>query len=158
MSQIALSSSALVTIIIIFSLWLIALTLWLTRSEARFRSIFGEANKRDLRNVLEMLKKDNQTVAQDLDHIQKNLEALNLRLIPHVQKVGFIRYNPFSDTGGDQSFCLCLLDGQDNGVVISSLHSRDQTRIYAKRISRGKSPGYTLSKEERAVINKAIGH
>jgi len=73
----------------------------------------------------------------------------------HLQKMGFVRFNPFSDTGGDQSFCLAILDGQDNGIVISSLHSREQTRVYAKEIVAGKPKGVELSKEEREALKKA---
>ena len=55
----------------------------------------------------------------------------------HLQKIGFIRYNPFKSTGGDQSFILSLLDDYNNGVVITSFHSRETTRIYAKKIKEG---------------------
>lgn len=73
----------------------------------------------------------------------------------HIQKFGMVRFNPFADTGGDQSFTLALLDGQDNGFVISSLHSRDQTRIYAKPVEGGKGGGFELSREERRAIAEA---
>ncbi|MBI2009566.1 MAG: DUF4446 family protein [Candidatus Chisholmbacteria bacterium] len=157
MSAGLLSTPTFIAILVIFTLWLSLVTFWLVRSEARFRTLFDGKDKRDLRSVLETLRKDHQTTASEIDELKKAMKELHIRLLPHIQKIGFIRYNPFSDTGGDQSFCLALLDGQDNGVVISSLHSRDQTRIYAKKISRGKSPGYTLSKEERAVITRATG-
>ena len=73
----------------------------------------------------------------------------------HLQKMGFVRFNPFNDTGGDQSFCLAILDGHDNGIVISSLHSREQTRVYAKEIVAGKPKGVELSKEEREALREA---
>lgn len=145
----------LLAILLILFFWLLGITILFVRSESRFRSLLGSGEKRDIRSILEQLKKDNQLVNEEVANLQKLLSELEISLTPHIQKVGFIRYNPFSDTGGDQSFCLCLLDRHDNGVVVSSLHSRDQTRIYAKKISRGKSPGYTLSKEERAVITRA---
>lgn len=72
------------------------------------------------------------------------------------QKIGFIRFNPFSHTGGDQSFALCLLDENNDGIVISSLHSRENTRVYAKKLTNGSSPDQILSKEEKAVINQAM--
>lgn len=74
----------------------------------------------------------------------------------HLQKMGFVRFNPFNDTGGDQSFCLAILDGHDTGIVISSLHSREQTRIYAKRIVAGKTEGVELSREEAEALNRAL--
>ncbi len=72
-----------------------------------------------------------------------------------VQKIGFLRFNPFQDTGSDQSFILALLDHEDNGVVISSLYMRDGIRIYAKKIEAGKSK-HPLSEEEKKVLEETI--
>lgn len=70
-----------------------------------------------------------------------------------LQKTGFKRYNPFSETGGDQSFTFCLLDRDNNGVVLSSLYSRDGTRVYGKKIENGKSV-QALSDEEKEVLEE----
>jgi len=72
-----------------------------------------------------------------------------------VQKVGLIKYNPFSGIGGNQSFSLALLDGQDNGVVFTSLYGRDGTRIYTKPIVTG-SADIPLSEEEKQVLQQAL--
>lgn len=71
-----------------------------------------------------------------------------------VSRVGLIRFNPFEDTGGDQSFALALLDEDRDGIVVSSLHARGITRIYAKSISRGR-PEATLSAEEAEAVAMA---
>jgi HAMP domain-containing protein len=71
-----------------------------------------------------------------------------------VQHVGVVRFNPFEDTGGQQSFALALLDGAANGVVISSLHSRQQTRVFLKSISGGTSES-NLSAEETEALRRA---
>jgi hypothetical protein len=73
-----------------------------------------------------------------------------------ITKVGVVRFNPFKDTGGDQSFAVALLDSNNNGLVISSLYSREGTRIYTKPIEAGKSINYNLSEEEQSAIAKAI--
>ncbi len=70
------------------------------------------------------------------------------------QRVGLVRYNPFEDTGGNQSFALALLDASGNGWVLSSLHSRTGTRVYAKSITDGRSDA-GLSAEETAAITQA---
>jgi hypothetical protein len=67
-----------------------------------------------------------------------------------------VRYNPFQDTGGDQSFALALLDKRGDGVVVSSLHSRTMTRFYAKPIKGGVSP-LSLSEEEVQAVQQAMG-
>jgi len=73
-----------------------------------------------------------------------------------VQKVGVVRFNPFKDTGGDQSFAIALLDASDSGLVISSLYTRDGVRVFSKAIEKGKSK-YQLSEEEKQAIEKAKG-
>lgn len=89
---------------------------------------------------------------QELFEISNKIHALTQKSI---HKVGIIRFNPFKDIGGDQSFALALLDGKDSGLVISSLHTREGTRIYSKPIIKGESEKYTLTDEERAAIKNA---
>jgi hypothetical protein len=79
------------------------------------------------------------------------LEATALRTF---QRVGLVRYNPFEETGGNQSFALALLDAEGNGWVLSSLHARTGTRVYAKAIRGGRSDA-GLSEEETAAIRQA---
>ncbi len=74
----------------------------------------------------------------------------------HIQHTALTRYNPFSNTGSDQSFVLVLADADGNGVVVNSLHARDGTRIYAKPLATWNST-YTLTDEERQAIAKARG-
>lgn len=71
-----------------------------------------------------------------------------------VQHVGVVRYNPFEDTGSNQSFALALVDADGNGVVVSSLHSRQQTRVYLKEIVGGQSEAQ-LSGEETEALRRA---
>jgi hypothetical protein len=71
-------------------------------------------------------------------------------------KINLIRFNPFDDLGGDQSFILCLLDNTNSGVIITSLHNRDSTRVYAKAIKNGESDNLALSKEETKALIKTI--
>ena len=70
------------------------------------------------------------------------------------QKISVVRFNPFGDTGGDQSFVLAVLDAHNSGYVLTSIHGREGTRVYVKPIDFGKSK-YTLSKEEQQAIAQA---
>jgi hypothetical protein len=70
--------------------------------------------------------------------------------------VELLRYNPYEDTGGDQSFSLALLDNDGNGVVVTSLHSRSGTRVFSKPVILGKASQFQFSKEEDEVIKKAL--
>ena len=66
-----------------------------------------------------------------------------------------MRFNPFEDTGGNQSFALALLDGRGDGFVVSSLHARAGTRVYAKAIAAGSSEA-ALSDEEAEALKQAL--
>ena len=72
-----------------------------------------------------------------------------------IQKTGVVRFNPFSEIGGDQSFSIALLNKNNDGLVITSLYTRERNRVYAKPIIKGKSQ-YLLSKEEKEALEKAI--
>jgi hypothetical protein len=73
-----------------------------------------------------------------------------------IQKVQLFRFNPFDDVGGDQSFILTLLDKENSGVLLTSLHHRAFTRLYAKPIKHAEGDNITLSKEEKSAILKTI--
>lgn len=84
-------------------------------------------------------------VVDDLAHRLEKAAFFSL------QHLGVVRYNPFHDTGGDQSFAIALVDGHGNGVVLSSLHARDATRVYAKPLQKWEST-YSLTEEEKQAI------
>lgn len=95
-----------------------------------------------------------QKLEEDFKGLEKKLRALKKESKFFVQKVGIVRFNPFKEIGGDQSFSIALLDGQDSGFVLTSLYSREGNRVYAKPIERGKS-NYQLSEEEKEALRKA---
>jgi len=72
-----------------------------------------------------------------------------------LQHIGLVRFNPFDDTGSDQSFAIALLDDQRDGIVISSLHGRANTRIFAKSVADGAS-AHNLSDEESEAMRIAV--
>jgi hypothetical protein len=88
---------------------------------------------------------------EQLDALCQQLEGT---LQHAIQRVGIVRFNPFSDTGGDQSFSIALLDGDGDGLVISSLFGRAETRVFAKPVQAGQSK-YTLTDEEQEAIQLA---
>lgn len=71
-------------------------------------------------------------------------------------KIKITRFNPFEELGGEQSFILSILDKDNSGAILTSLHNRDITRLYAKGIKKGKGDNITLSKEEKLAIVKTI--
>ena len=73
-----------------------------------------------------------------------------------VRRVGLLRYDAFEDVGGRLSFSCALLDEQGNGVVLTSINGRQETRVYAKPVNGGAS-SHNLSLEEEEAIRRAIG-
>lgn len=118
--------------------------------------IFLKGRKvRDLEEVIsEQLKRMKKTESDVKKIFKWNKDLQDICNIS-ITKVGVIRFNPFKDTGGDQSFVIALLDSQNNGLVLSSLYTREGTRVYTKPIEKGASK-YHLSKEEEEAIKKAI--
>ena len=84
--------------------------------------------------------------------LKKEINALTLENLNHISTLSLKRFNPFSDTGGDQSFILALLDGHKDGIVITSLHSRENTRFYVKSVKAGVGIQHPLSPDEQKVI------
>ena len=72
-----------------------------------------------------------------------------------LQRIGIVRFNPFEDTGGNQSFALAMLDAQGNGLIVTSLHSRGGTRVYGKPITGGRAEA-ALSQEESEALRLAL--
>ena len=72
-----------------------------------------------------------------------------------VRRVGLVRYDAFEDVGGRLSFSCALLDDHGNGVVMTSINGRQDTRVYAKPINEGHS-SYNLSIEEEEAIRNAL--
>jgi hypothetical protein len=128
---------------------------YLRQIDNHYKSLTKNIDQKDLMTILNQILKSQDKLALNHDQLQDLVDKTIKNDRSHFQKMGFVRFNPFSDTGGNQSFCLCLLDENDEGLVISSLHSRENTRIYAKPIKQGSSPDQSLSREELEVLKLA---
>jgi hypothetical protein len=136
-------------------IWLCLLSLFVFKNSGHYRRLTSGVTKKDLKSVLEKILKNIKSNEKQIKEVFKKSKELEEKGNFHFQKIGFMRYNPFKTTGGDQSFILSLLDGEDNGVVITSLHSREMTRIYAKPVKGGEGEKYKLSAEEKGVVKSA---
>lgn len=135
--------------------WLTALSFFLYRTVRHYQKLTSGVNKGDLGSVLGKVLNDLGVEKKRIDEVIKRAEKVEKDNLSHIQKIGLVRFNPFAETGGNQSFVLAVLDGQDSGLIISSLHSRETTRIYAKPVKKGKTHEHQLSKEEAEAINQA---
>ena len=136
-------------------LWLSLVSFFLYRLISRYGRLTAGTNKATLGEVIEKVLKEQGLASKKIEGLDKRADKIEEDGQAHIQKIGLVRFNPFSETGGDQSFTLAVLDGQKSGVVISSLHGRESTRLYAKAVKSGKVEGYKLSREENEAIEKA---
>lgn len=134
--------------------WNAALQWQIHQTRKKMKAVFAGAKAADLEWVIfeqiKRLRKSEKNYEALLDFCRR-LEKMAER---SVQKVGVVRFNPFHNTGSDQSFCVCLLDAKDNGFILSSLFTREGNRVYTKPIENGISK-YQLSGEEKKAIEEA---
>lgn len=125
---------------IFLSVWLVIISALLVRTVSHYNRLTKGITKRGLQEILEAI------VAK----LQSQQEGRS-----HIQKIGIVRFNPFADTGGAQSFSIALLDFENNGIVMTSLYARNGNRWYVKEVRLGKGKDVELSREETSAIEKA---
>lgn len=136
-------------------IWALLLSFYLLLLRRKLLRFTKEGRSVDIIQVLGNLKTFQDLNTKEIEKAKQAIEEQEERGGSHLRKVALIRFNPFEDTGGDQSFVLALLDGNNNGVVLSSLHSRAGTRIYAKEVGVGVPRGHQFSKEEKEAVERA---
>ena len=138
--------------IAVYFLWFLVLTFLFFRFNSYYSKLTKNGKKESLAQVLEEFSKKQEEFNKNLQQVNKRCDKLEKEGHLHIQKVGLVRFNPFKDTGGDQSFILSLVDAENTGVVVSSLHTRNGTRWYAKGVVRGKGTDHELSSEEEKAL------
>ncbi len=145
----------LIAIILILTGWLAFITWQLLSLRNHYTTLTKNSQSKNLQQILEEILKSQKEYEKVISEVKSHVNGLEKDGSFHLQKVGFIRFNPFADTGGGQSFVLALLDEHKNGIVFSSLHNREATRIYAKQVIEGKGKEFPLSEEEEQVVHNA---
>lgn len=140
-------------LIIVLLLLNIVFGIWLWRVTSHYNRLIKSADKKTLTKLLESLQKTLSIHEKRLKNDNAQLKKIAKDNKSNLQNISLKRFNPFSNTGGDQSFILSILDGYKNGVVITSLHSRENTRFYIKSVTGGVGDTYSLSADEQKVIN-----
>lgn len=136
-------------------LWLLVLTFLFLRFYFYYTKLVRNGKKDSLVKILDELSDRQEEARKAIARLSSQYDKLEETGLTHIQKVGLVRFNPFKDTGGDQSFVLALVDAQDTGVVISSLHTRTGTRWYAKGVVKGRGIEHDLSVEEKKALEGA---
>ena len=136
----------------VLAIWLIAVSAVLYKIFALFNKLSRGVEVTDLKKTLEKILSEEAKNESDIRLLEKRAQSIETDGLSHVQKVGLIRFNPFKELGGDHSFSLAILNGQDSGVVITGLHTRERTRVYMKDIKNGKSQSDLSAEEKKAVM------
>ena len=128
---------------------------WLiSDTRKKLRAILGASNGSEENLSRDLLRRAARTETL-LEALEPRLKTTEEICTMSIHKVGFLRFNPFQDTGGDNSFVLVLLDRNNDGVIISSLYMREAARLYGKQIERGISR-QQLSEEEKNVLENTM--
>lgn len=126
----------------------------LRQLDQRFAAALGGVATDSLERTLAAHLARVESVDQRMIQLTDAYERLTLTSGLASQKISIVRFNPFGDTGGDQSFTLAVLDSHDSGYVLTSIHGREGTRVYVKPVDYGESK-YTLSVEEQQALSQA---
>lgn len=140
-----------------FLAWNIILSILFWRIIGHYQRLVKKTKKGNLQTVLDDLFKQSEENGLKIKTLEDQIKKIDKKMEKDYQRSAIVKYNPFSDTGGNQSFSLVILNGDKDGLMITSLHGRDSTRIYAKKIVDGKSESGDLSKEEQLAIKNALG-
>jgi hypothetical protein len=143
----------LVTLVLVLAvIWLLLRTGRLARRlDSMTRGGAGDSLEATLSRHLDRVDE----VVEAIDQLEARaavMEGIQRRTF---QRIGLVRYNPFEDTGGNQSFAIALLDAVGDGFVLSSLHARSGTRVYAKAVAGGR-PETQVSAEEQEALRLAL--
>jgi hypothetical protein len=136
-------------------IWLMGVTYKLYQIISHYNRLIKTTERRTLKEILDKVLLEVQLEKDKRNELEYRIKEVSDEILHHIQKVGILRFNPFEDTGGDQSFVLTILDGKDSGIVLTSLHNRGNTRWYAKNVHEGKGVDHILSSEEQKAIHTA---
>lgn len=142
-------------ILFILLLGVIGLYLKLSKLEKQYRAAMEGIDGSDIEQMLADQRSMLYQQAEHIQFLQEQNDSLQEKVTRHAGYVGIVRFNPFQDMGGNQSFAAAWLDEDGTGMVLSSLYMRSGSRIYAKPVQNRQS-SFTLTAEEQQAISIAL--
>jgi hypothetical protein len=144
----------LLLLMLLAVVWLAVLHRRLGLMRRTYAALLTGADGQDLGALLGMYVEQMQMAASKAEQLSRSSDRMEIEIGKSMQRLGLVRFNAFEGLGGEQSFAIALLDGAGDGFVLSSLQGRDDSRLYAKPVSKWDS-AYTLSVEEKQAIAQA---
>lgn len=133
----------------------IVLSVNLGRLSKKYKKFMGGKNAKSLEKDIMGLYEDNKLIKASMEKNRKDIENLYRKLAGSFQKMGLVKYDAFNQMGGQLSFSLALLDENDNGFIINSVHSAEGCYSYTKEIKNGLCD-ISLGDEEKKALDMAM--
>ncbi|MFA6301183.1 MAG: DUF4446 family protein [Candidatus Paceibacterota bacterium] len=143
-----------ITFFVLIGLVILIEIVWIFVTEKRLKRFFLGKKANNLEDTIIALENDIVKLKTAKENTEKELTAINAKLRKSIRGLETIRFNPFPDQGSNQSFAIGMLNEENDGLVISSLYSRERMSIFAKPIKNGRSQ-YELTTEEKEALEKA---
>lgn len=143
-------------LIIILLVLLIILMVKSSKMKKRLDRFLTGKDGKSLEQDIIGLFEDNKFLKVNADKNKKDMRVLTKKLENAYQKMGLVKYDAFQQMGGQLSFSLCLLDDNNNGFIINSVHSTEGCYSYTKEIKAGES-AIDLGEEEEEALSIALG-
>lgn len=143
-------------IILLLLILLIAQILKTNRMQKRLNKFMLGKSAKNLEEEIIELFEDNKLLKETTEKNKKDIRILYKNMESTYQKMGLVKYDAFHQMGGQLSFSLCLLNENNNGFIINSVHSTDGCYSYTKEIKNGES-SISLGTEEAEALEIAMG-
>jgi hypothetical protein len=155
LDNLAIAFGVLATLVVLLLIGFLVQSARLGRAVRDYRELVRGTDGATLHDRLVGSAEQAVKASERMSHIEALHADMEGRTRRSLQHIGLVRFNPFDDTGSDQSFAIAMLDDARDGVVISSLHGRSNTRVFAKPVTNGGS-AHNLSDEETQAIRIAV--
>jgi hypothetical protein len=139
---------------VLIGIAVILAAIWIFITEKRLKRFFTGKKGTNLEDTIVKLQDNIAALQSAKEKAEKDIVAINAKLRRSIRGLETIRFNPFPDQGGNQSFAIGMLNEDGDGVVFSSLYSRERMSVFAKPIKNNKSE-YELTAEEKEALQKA---
>lgn len=140
--------------IYVLTILVVALLVWVIKNEIRMKKLMAGKGAKDLEGVMTNLIKDLENLRKSKTKMESDINLMDSRVKKSIQGLATVRFNPFKDSGGNQSFAIAMLNEEGDGVVLSSLYSRERMSVFAKPVQKN-VPQYDLTGEEAEALKNA---
>ena len=149
--DVAYGAIGLAVVALVIGIWGLSAAV---NTRKRYLTAFGDDRPENVEQLIASLHERLDVSVDKFDSFNHRLDVFSAKTAQGINRIGLVRFNPFQDTGSDQSFSAALLNDNGDGIILTSLWGRDEVRLYAKPVDRHESR-YILSQEEKQALDMA---